>query len=137
MLATNKTDLASIVLRVALGAMLLCHGLVKFFVFTPHGTASYFSLLGLPSSIGYIVMIFEIIAGLCLLVGFLTRIMSLVVIIQMLCVISVHFNNGFIFTSQGGGWEYPAFTAMTALALVMLGGGRYSIPICHKKLGKY
>jgi putative oxidoreductase len=31
--------------------------------------------------------------------------------------------NGWVFTSQGGGWEYPAFLVAASIALWLLGDG--------------
>ena len=41
------STLAALVLRTRLGTMFIAHGLLKFFVFTPPGTAQFFELLGL------------------------------------------------------------------------------------------
>lgn len=137
MFSTHKGDFAALILRIALGVMLLVHGLIKLLVISPYGTENYFTLLGLPPIFGMIIMIFEIIAGILLLIGFLSRIISIILIIEMLCILNVHFHNGFIFSNAGGGWEYPAMIVMTALALFFLGNGCYSLPIARKKLGKY
>ena len=40
---------ASLLLRLALGILFLAHFSLKFFVFTPAGTAKFFASLGLPA----------------------------------------------------------------------------------------
>ncbi|MCO6537255.1 MAG: DoxX family protein [Gilliamella sp.] len=122
-----QTDLASLMLRIALGIMFLAHGFTKLIVFTPSGTAQYFQSLGFPWFIGYLAIMFEIGGGLLLLLGILTRIVSLLAVIQMIVITFIHSVNGWSFSNAGGGWEYPAFMALTALSLVLLGSGRFSV----------
>ncbi|MWN06551.1 DoxX family protein [Gilliamella sp. Pas-s95] len=122
-----QTDLASLMLRVALGVMFLAHGLTKLLVFTPAGTAQYFESIGFPGFVGYLTMVFEIGGGLLLLLGILTRIVSSLTVIQMVVIAFIHSVNGWSFSNAGGGWEYPAFMALTALSLALLGSGRFSV----------
>ncbi|WP_392561913.1 DoxX family protein [Orbus sturtevantii] len=122
-----RIDLAALVLRIALGAMYLAHGLTKLLVFTPAGTAGYFESLGFPGIIGYLTIIFEIGGGLLLLLGVFSQLIALLAVIQMVVISYIHSPNGWSFGNAGGGWEYPAFMALTALALLLLGGGRFSI----------
>ena len=39
----------------------------------------------------------------------------------------VHFPNGWVFTSKGGGWEYPAFLAAASLVHALAGDGAWSL----------
>jgi len=128
-----RIDLAALVLRVGLGAMYLAHGLTKLLVFTPAGTAGYFESLGFPGIVGYLTIVFEIGGGLFLLLGILTPLIALLAVIQMIVITFIHSPNGFSFGNNGGGWEYPAFMALTALALLLLGGGRFSVMKLLKK----
>lgn len=122
-----QTDLASLILRIALGVMFLAHGLTKLLVFTPAGTAQFFESLGFPGVVGYFTIVFEIGAGTLLLLGILTRIISLFAFIQMVVISFIHSVNGWTFSNTGGGWEYPAFMALTAVSLALLGSGRLSV----------
>lgn len=122
-----QTDLAALALRIALGVMFIAHGLTKLLVFTPAGTAQYFESLGLPAIAGYATILFEIVGGLFLLLGILSRWIALLAVIQMIVISYIHFANGWSFSNAGGGWEYPAFMALSALALFFLNNGRFSI----------
>lgn len=114
--------LAALVLRVALGLMYLSHGALKLFVFTPAGTAGYFASLGLPGFVGYFAILIEIGGGLLLLAGLQARWVALLLIPQLLgAIVLVHGAKGWMFTNEGGGWEYPAFLIATSLALFLLG----------------
>lgn len=122
-----QTDFASLILRIALGIMFLAHGLTKLLVFTPTGTAQFFESLGFPGVIGYLTIVFEIGGGALLLLGILTRIISLLAVIQMIVITFIHSANGWSFSNTGGGWEYPAFMGLTAASLTLLGSGRFNI----------
>ncbi|WP_392565898.1 DoxX family protein [Utexia brackfieldae] len=123
----NQIDFAALALRIALGVMFVAHGLTKLFVFTPAGTAAYFALLGLPAIVAYGTIAFEIIGGAFLIFGLFTRIIALLTVIQMIVIALVHSANGWSFGNPGGGWEYPAFMALTALALFFIGAGKFSV----------
>ena len=40
---------------------------------------------------------------------------------------TVHWGNGWLFTAQNGGWEYPVFLTVAALVQAMLGDGKYAL----------
>ncbi len=122
-----QTDLALLILRIALGVMFLAHGFTKLLVFTPAGTAHYFESLGFPGFVGYLTILFEIGGGALLLLGILTRLIAILTVIQMIVISFIHSANGWSFSNAGGGFEYPAFMALTALSLALLGNGRFSI----------
>jgi len=42
-------------------------------------------------------------------------------------IIWVHAANGWVFSSKGGGWEYPAFLIVVSLAVALLGDGPYAL----------
>jgi putative oxidoreductase len=114
--------LTALILRVALGLMYLAHGATKLFVFTPAGTAKYFASLGLPGFVGYLSIIAELGGAAALLVGVKARWVALVLTPLLLgTIILVHGANGWMFTNQGGGWEYSAFLIAASLALFFQG----------------
>ncbi|WP_211139579.1 DoxX family protein [Acinetobacter baretiae] len=65
----NTTPYAALVLRISLGILFLAHFGLKFFVFTPSGTAGFFSSLGLPSGLAYLTMALEFFGGIALILG--------------------------------------------------------------------
>lgn len=125
--AVHGHDYAALALRLGLGGMYLAHGLIKLVVFTPAGTAGFFESLGYPGSLGYLVMIAEIGGGALIVAGVWTRWVALALIPVLLGALQVHFASGFLFSSQGGGWEYPAFLAVASVALALLGNGAYAL----------
>lgn len=114
---------ATSLLRIALGVMILAHGLLKVFVFTLPGTVGYFESLGLPGFLAYLTVLAEVGGGLALLLGVYTRWVSLALVPVLLGATLVHLGNGWLFSNPGGGWEFPVFWTIALLAQAGLGGG--------------
>ena len=123
----SNVNLAALLLRISLGIMFIAHGLLKLMTFTLAGTAQFFEQVGFAAWMAYPVTFFEIIAGGLLIVGFHSRYVALASIPVLLGALYVHIGNGWLFTAQNGGWEYPAFLAMSAVVVALLGDGEYSI----------
>lgn len=127
MTQTASTSQAIALLRVTSGALLLTHGLIKLLVFTPAGTAGFFESIGFPGILAYPVMAGEIVLGLALILGFMTRWAALAALPIMIGAIVPHAGNGFTFSNTGGGWEYPVFWTIALAVQAMLGDGAYAI----------
>lgn len=124
---TRNIDAAALVLRLSLGFMFVAHGLLKVLVFTLPGTAQFFDAVGLPGWGAYPVTVLEIAGGVLLVLGIGVRWVSLAVIPVLLGALYVHAGNGWLFTNENGGWEYPAFLAGAAIAQAFLGAGAYVV----------
>ena len=120
---TRLTDAAALLLRLALGTMFVAHALLKYFVFTPAGTAQFFASLGLPGALGYITIVVELIGGMLLIVGVRTRVVALALVPVLLGATWAHSGNGWLFASPHGGWEYPAFWTVTLIVQALIGDG--------------
>lgn len=119
---------AAFVLRLSLGIMFLAHGLMKVIVFTPAGTAGFFESLGLPAALAYLTILAEVGGGILLILGVLTRWVSLALIPVLLgALFFAHWSAGWVFSNQGGGWEYPAFLAAASLVQALLGDGALAL----------
>ena len=123
----STADYGIALLRIALGAMFLAHGLLKALVFTLPGTAAFFASVGFPGFLAYIVAPAEILAGVALLVGYRTRLVAALTVPLLIGAASVHFGNGWIFSAPKGGWEYPVYLIVAAVAQSLLGGGAYAL----------
>ena len=115
------------VLRITLGIAAIAHGLLKVFVFTLPGTVGFFESLGLPGFLAYITAFVEIVGGLALVAGFQTRAVSLAMVPILLGATWAHSGNGWVFSNQGGGWEYPLFWAIVLVVQAMLGSGAFAV----------
>lgn len=115
-------------LRIGLGVLFLIHGLIKVFVFTPAGTAGYFQSLGLPAALAYITIVLELGIAAAMILGFYARWIGLIGVPLLLgTIVTVHGANGFGFSNQGGGWEYPAVWAFLLIVQFLLGDGRFTL----------
>jgi putative oxidoreductase len=124
----DTTDTYGIaLLRASLGVMWVAHALLKLFVFTLPGTAQFFESVGYPGVLAYPVFAAELLGGLAILVGLYARQVSLALVPVMVAAAWVHLGNGWVFTSQGGGWEYPVFLAAASVALWLAGDGAWAL----------
>jgi putative oxidoreductase len=130
---TNRIDVAALVLRVGLGTMFIAHALLKYFVFTPAGTVKFFQSIGLPGPLAYATIAAELVGGALILLGAYTRVVSFVLVPILLGATWAHSGNGWLFTSPNGGWEYPAFLTLTAVAVGLVGSGRYAVDTFRRR----
>jgi putative oxidoreductase len=73
------------------------------------------------------VFLLELLGGLAILLGLYGRYVSLALVPVMAVAMSTHVPNGWLFTSSGGGWEYPAFLVAASLAHSLLGDGACAV----------
>lgn len=124
----NCDDSGKLVLRLMVGGMMLFHGISKMV----NGIDFISGMLdsrGLPSFIAWGVYIGEVIAPLFIVVGVLTRFSASVLVFNMVvAVLLVHTGDVFAINSHGG-WaiELQAFYIFSAVAIAMLGPGKYRI----------
>jgi putative oxidoreductase len=124
-------DLALLVLRLALAAVLLYHGLPKLMNFGATVGAFQSMHIPAPSLTAGFALISEVIGGVLILLGVAVDVAGLLVIIDMLGAIAlVHWANGFDFTK--GGWEHPFTVLCMALALALAGPGRHTVKRSYK-----
>lgn len=124
----SQAATAAFLLRVSMGVMFLAHGLLlKVMTFGVAGTAGFFQSIGYPPALAYAVIAAETIGGVMLILGLYTRTVSLALIPVMIGATWQHLPNGWMFSGQGGGWEFPAFWTVALIAQVLLGGGRWAL----------
>ena len=128
MLDSKLAPWGALLLRVSLGVMALAHGLLKILVFTPAGTVGFFASLVLPAILAYATIAVEVLGGLALIAGFATRWVSLAMVPVLLgATFIAHWDAGWLFSNQGGGWEYPAFWTVALVVQALLGDGPFAL----------
>lgn len=128
MIKPSTAPYAALILRVSLGIMFLAHVALKIFVFTVPGFVGYFGSLGFPAILAYGVIALELLGGVALILGIYASWVAVPLALEMFgTVIFVHGANGWLFTNKGGGWEYPAFWAVSLVALYLLGDGAMAL----------
>jgi putative oxidoreductase len=122
------TPYAACLLRVAMGAMFIAHGLLlKIVEYGAAGTAAYFASIGYPSLIAYLVIAAEIAGGLMLVVGFKVRLVALAFVPLMIGATLEHIPNGWMFGYAGGGYEFPLFWTATLVVQALIGPGAFAL----------
>ncbi|MEX5744340.1 DoxX family protein [Massilia sp. X63] len=121
-------DLGKLVLRVVLAVLLLFHGISKL----GSGVGFIAGMLqkaGLPEVFAYGVYIGEVLAPLLILLGLFTRLAALVVAINMIVALLLVHTAEFFTLNNTGGWalELQGMYLGSAIALALLGAGRYSL----------
>lgn len=122
-------DLAQLIIRLALGPMLVLHGANKVWGGGGlTGTAGWFESLGLrPAWLhARVAAVTEIAAGVLLTLGLLTGLAAAAFVgLMVVAMITDHRGKGyFVFK---GGWEYVMLVAMVAVALAVGGPGTWSV----------
>jgi putative oxidoreductase len=123
----SSTNLGATLTRLSLGTILLAHGLLKLFVFTLPGTVAFFGSLGLPAIVAYLTVFSEVVGGVAILAGLYTRIAALLSLPVLLGSVWAHAGNGWLFSAEGGGWEFPALLVALAVAVAIQGGGAFAM----------
>ena len=125
--APGQTSLALLVIRIAAGLAFLYHGsAILFGAFGGPGPQGFAAFLHAPAIVGYLIGLTQFAGALAILTGLLIRVGAICIIIVMLgAIFLVHLPHGFDVTK--GGIEYALTQLLIALALLIAGGGAYSL----------
>ena len=125
------------ILRTTLGMVMLPHGAQKLLGWYGglgfSGTLGLFTeKMGIPLAVAFLVIVAESLGSLALLAGLLTRFTAASLAIIMLgAIVMVHLPHGFFMNwfgqQQGEGFEYHLLVIGIAAALLVTGGGRWSV----------
>jgi putative oxidoreductase len=119
--------LALLLMRLALGAIMVAHGYHKVFGGLQHH-AQMVASLGLPAWLGYVSAFTEFFGGLLILVGLFTRVAALGVCLDLFVAIwKVHLHNGLIGSPDRPGYEFALAAFALAFAIIFFGGGPIAI----------
>jgi putative oxidoreductase len=120
--------LASLLLRATLGSLILLHGIAKL-IGGPGFILSVVAKAGLPSFVAYGVYIGEVLAPLLLIAGLWTRAAAAVVAVNMLFALMLVHTGDLFSLAKTGGWalELQALYLVSAIAIALTGGGRFSL----------
>jgi len=143
--ATDQQSWSLLIVRLALGAVLLPHGMQKalglFGGYGFTGTIGFFQSLGIPFIIGTLVILAEFVGSLGVILGFGTRFMAFSILLNMTgaMILGGHIHNGFFMNwmgnQKGEGIEYFILMIGIALAVIIGGSGKFSFDnIISKKL---
>jgi putative oxidoreductase len=133
----TDNDVATAVVRLALGVVFFAHGSQKLlgwfggYGFT--GTMGFFTgVLHIPPIFAFLAISAEFFGGLGLIFGFLTRIAAVGILSNMIVAIAmVHIKFGFFMnwtgTQKGEGYEYHLIILAVTVMLIIRGAGALSL----------
>jgi putative oxidoreductase len=137
LLYARLRDVSWLILRAVVGLNLVPHGMQKAFgAFNGPGVEGFAGALAkmgypAPTLFAWLVMLTELVGGILIAAGFLTRPAALALLIFMATAVYTHFPRGFFWTT--GGLEYPLMWGAAAFFFLVHGGGPYSV---DRALGK-
>jgi putative oxidoreductase len=128
MRAFQTEDMGKLVLRLTLGILLIMHGVAKI-LGGVGGISGMVQSVGLPGYFAYGVYIGEVLAPLLVILGLYARIGALIIVANMLAALYLAHLGDLFLLGQGGGWklELQGFFLFTALAVALIGPGRFSV----------
>ena len=121
-------DIGKLVLRLTLGILIVLHGVAKL----RYGVSGIEDMLrshGLPALLAYGVFVGEILGPVLIMIGLYARIGALFIALNMIVAIALAHGNQLADFAQTGGWalELQGMFLFTAIALALIGPGKYSI----------
>jgi putative oxidoreductase len=131
----NGSDLRSCgitLLRVVVGVIFVMHGWQKLSWGFQH-VAGFLSSLGIPQPTlaAVVLTMVELLGGIALILGLLTRYVTALLAIDMLvAIIKVHIKNGFFMPN---GVEFPLLLLAANITLMLAGAGVLSVSTFRKK----
>jgi putative oxidoreductase len=116
----NGASASAALLRISLGIMFVAHSVVlKLFTYGLGGTAAYFESIGLPGALAYAVFAAEALGGALLIANVAAGWVSLALVPILAGAFWAHAGNGWVFSNANGGWEYPLFLIVVAVAVAL------------------
>jgi len=124
---SKNTDLGLLILRISIGGLMLFHGVSKIL----HGISFLTDNMGV---IGYAVYIGEVLAPLAILLGWRTKIASVIFAINCIVAVAVAHSGEIFSISDHGGYalELLMLYLLGSVALIFTGAGRYAVSHTHK-----
>ncbi len=124
---TTSTSIGLTALRIILGVVFIAHGAQKFAQGIPNVTQG-FAGMGVPLAevAAPVVAGLELVGGVLLVAGVATRVVGLLLAVDMVVAgLLAHATAGFF--AQDGGFEYVLVLAVASLAVALTGPGRFSV----------
>ena len=111
-------------LRLAVATIFIRHGAQKLFVYGFAGVTGAFTQMGVPfpGATGPLIGLLEFFGGIALMMGFVTRLVALGLVLDMLgAILLVQLKRGF------SGYELEFLLLGSSLALALTGAGKFSV----------
>lgn len=122
------SDSGLTILRIIVAIVFLVHGFLK--LFDVSGTKEFFFSLGVPLPLFFVFLvgIAELLIGIALIFGILTRYIGLVIASEMMVATLIyHVRNGFLVSNPGVGYEFSLVLFAIGVMFLFQGAGKYSL----------
>jgi len=122
------TPIATTFVRIVVGIMFLMHVSGKFKIGAAAVASNILAKNGIEPALlwAYVIMFFELVGGVCLIIGLFTRFFAAALAIEMLiALLAVHLPKGY--AAAGGGYEYVLLIGAVCFLIAIRGGGPYSV----------
>ena len=138
----TNDNIAGLIARLALGIVILPHGLQKLLGMFGGGgftkTVEFFVSTGMPSVVAILIIVAESFGALALIIGLLARFSAAAITVIMLgAIFMVHAPHGFFMNwfgaQEGEGFEYHILAIGLGLIVVLVGAGKASIDLMLSK----
>ncbi|HKO88119.1 MAG TPA: DoxX family protein [Burkholderiales bacterium] len=135
-MSTAAQETGKLVLRLSVGILVLLHGISKL----QNGIEPIMGMvtgMGMPAELAYGVYIGEVLAPILVIIGLWTRPAALIMVVNMLAAVYLaHMPQLASLNEKSGGWalELQGMFLFSALAVALLGAGRYSLGGAEGKL---
>ncbi len=126
----KNQNLGILFLRIALGVPFIVHGIAK--LSSMDATVGFFTQIGFGSFSAWLVALVETIAGLAIVLGFMTEVAGILLAIVMLVAgiwVKMHLlKAGFLPSMTAPGYELDFILFFAALAAAFIGSGKWAVP---------
>ncbi|AIQ60863.1 DoxX family protein [Paenibacillus borealis] len=115
----NRTTVVSIIMRVVLGIIFVFHAVDKFQMGLGNVEA-WFTSLGIPGFVAYVVAVIEFVGGIMLILGLFTRYVSAVFVIVLIgAIMTAKLSVGLLGNGQMAGYELDLGFILISLYLIV------------------
>lgn len=129
----RNLNIGLLIFRLNLGVLMLFHGVYKL-INGVDGIKGMLAETGMPSFLAYGVHLGETIASILMIVGYRTKLASLVYTLVMAVAFLLAHTDNFFALGKSGAWAHEgiALFLFGGLGLVFTGGGKYALSSTHK-----
>ena len=115
----TKSNIVSLIMRVVLGIIFVFHGVDKFQMGLSNVEA-WFSSMGIPGFLAYVVAVIELVGGIMLIVGLFTRYVSVLLVVTLIgAIVTAKLSAGLLGNGNMAGYELDLGFILVLLHLII------------------